>query len=64
MTEIYQSIIQQLRNIESEENVRILYACESGSRAWGFHPRIVIMMSGFCMFGDQRRIFRFLNQEM
>lgn len=36
MTEIYQSIMAQLRAIESEENVRILYACESGSRAWGF----------------------------
>lgn len=36
MTEIYQSIMGQLRAIESEENVRILYACESGSRAWGF----------------------------
>jgi predicted nucleotidyltransferase len=36
MTEVQQTIIQQLRNIETEENVRILYACESGSRAWGF----------------------------
>ncbi|MEK5252711.1 nucleotidyltransferase domain-containing protein [Paenibacillus sp. FSL F4-0125] len=36
MKGIHQSVIQQLRTIESEENVRILYACESGSRAWGF----------------------------
>ncbi|WP_438498191.1 nucleotidyltransferase domain-containing protein [Paenibacillus sp. IHBB 3054] len=36
MSEIYQSILSQLRGIEAEENVRILYACESGSRAWGF----------------------------
>ncbi len=36
MSEIHQSIIQQLRTIESEEQVRIVYACESGSRAWGF----------------------------
>lgn len=36
MTEIYPSVIAQLRAIEAEENVRILYACESGSRAWGF----------------------------
>lgn len=26
----------KLKEIESTENVRILYACESGSRAWGF----------------------------
>ncbi|MEK8211515.1 nucleotidyltransferase domain-containing protein [Paenibacillus sp. FSL L8-0463] len=36
MSEIHQSILRQLRGIEAEENVRILYACESGSRAWGF----------------------------
>ena len=29
-------ILSQLREIESHENVRIVYACESGSRAWGF----------------------------
>jgi predicted nucleotidyltransferase len=26
----------QLQEIEASENVRIVYACESGSRAWGF----------------------------
>ncbi|MFM2275359.1 MAG: hypothetical protein RL211_1231 [Pseudomonadota bacterium] len=26
----------QIGNIESEYNVRVLYACESGSRGWGF----------------------------
>ena len=31
-----QSILQLLKNIESEHRVEILYACESGSRAWGF----------------------------
>lgn len=29
-------IIESLRQIEREEDVTILYACESGSRAWGF----------------------------
>ncbi|NEW07875.1 nucleotidyltransferase domain-containing protein [Paenibacillus sp. SYP-B3998] len=29
-------IKEELKRIETDENVRILYACESGSRAWGF----------------------------
>jgi len=29
-------ILKQLKVIEAEENIKILYACESGSRAWGF----------------------------
>jgi len=33
MEEIIQ---QQIANIENEYHVRVLYACESGSRAWGF----------------------------
>ncbi|MES2981028.1 MAG: nucleotidyltransferase domain-containing protein [Verrucomicrobiota bacterium] len=32
-----EKIIQLLSDVERERNVRILYACESGSRAWGFH---------------------------
>lgn len=36
MTDMTQSIAEELERIEREENVRILYACESGSRAWGF----------------------------
>ena len=31
-----ESIQEQLRQIEDTEGVRIFYACESGSRAWGF----------------------------
>ncbi|BBH22271.1 hypothetical protein Back11_36160 [Paenibacillus baekrokdamisoli] len=34
-----EQICEQLRIIEQEEQVRILYACESGSRAWGFPSR-------------------------
>lgn len=29
-------ILEKLTTIESEHDVRILYACESGSRGWGF----------------------------
>ncbi len=31
-----QNIVAALRAIERERDVRILYACETGSRAWGF----------------------------
>lgn len=31
-----QKIIENLSALERQENIRILYACESGSRAWGF----------------------------
>ena len=30
-------IFKELRKIEAEKDVKILYACESGSRAWGFN---------------------------
>ncbi|RKN77070.1 nucleotidyltransferase domain-containing protein [Paenibacillus ginsengarvi] len=36
MSSYHQQILTELERIEREENVRILYACESGSRAWGF----------------------------
>lgn len=37
MDEQYRLKIEaELARMEEEENVRILYACESGSRAWGF----------------------------
>lgn len=34
--EIEKEIHASLAKIEAKENVKILYACESGSRAWGF----------------------------
>ena len=33
---MHQRIIERLQQIELENHVAILYACESGSRAWGF----------------------------
>lgn len=36
MSDITKTIHAVLRQIELEEKVRVLYACESGSRAWGF----------------------------
>jgi predicted nucleotidyltransferase len=34
--EITTRICDELLRIEQTENVTVLYACESGSRAWGF----------------------------
>lgn len=36
MTDFCHHILEELCRIERQEQVRILYACESGSRAWGF----------------------------
>ena len=36
MRNIVKEINEKLDEIEAKENVRILYAIESGSRAWGF----------------------------
>ncbi len=33
---VEETIISHLNEIESAENLRVVYACESGSRAWGF----------------------------
>lgn len=33
---MHQKILSELKKIEKSNDVRILYACESGSRAWGF----------------------------
>jgi uncharacterized protein len=34
-----ETILEGLAEIEATENVKILYAVESGSRAWGFPSR-------------------------
>ena len=34
--EMHEAILEQIRKIEQQNNVRVLHAVESGSRAWGF----------------------------
>jgi hypothetical protein len=36
MTGHQRQILDELRHIEEKHGVKILYACESGSRAWEF----------------------------
>lgn len=33
---MFEKIVRRLHEVEDEEQVKIFYACESGSRAWGF----------------------------
>jgi len=34
--DIREAVLHKLRAVEAEHDVRVLYACESGSRGWGF----------------------------
>lgn len=36
---VFRSVVDELRRIEQHYAVKVLYACESGSRAWGFASR-------------------------
>jgi predicted nucleotidyltransferase len=36
---VFESVRELLNTIEAEEDVRVLFAVESGSRAWGFHSQ-------------------------
>jgi len=38
-TKVFQRVRNALAQVEAERNVRVLFACESGSRAWGFASR-------------------------
>src|SRR5436190_18752929 len=37
--DVFQRVRNALAQLEAERNVRVLFACESGSRAWGFASR-------------------------
>ena len=42
-----EEIKAQLRRIEEEQNIKILLAVESGSRAWGFTPYLHLWKTTF-----------------
>lgn len=43
-------VSQQLKEIERRYGVKVLYACESGSRGWGFASPDSDYDVRFCMF--------------
>jgi len=57
-------IIETLKNIEEEYRVKILYACESGSRHGDFLLRIVTMMSGSFMCIENGTIYQSIQSAL
>lgn len=61
-------IIEKLQQIEKQENVRILHAVESGSRAWGFESPdsdfdvrfIYVRPRDYYLKLEQTRVWNFL----
>ena len=51
-------IIEELKKIEEQENVRIIMAIESGSRAWGFESPDSDYDVRFIYAEDQRILLR------
>lgn len=43
-------VSQQLKEIERRYGVKVLYACESGSRGWDLPLPTATTMYDFCMF--------------
>lgn len=52
-----EEIKAQLRRIEEEQNIKMLLAVESGSRAWGFTPYLHLWKIGlvFKTYGNYKR---------
>ena len=46
-------IIDVLMEIEKKQKVKIVYACESGSRAWGFPSKDSDYDVRFIIFGEK-----------
>ena len=50
-------VLRELDALERRHRVRVLYACESGSRAWGFPRRTAITMCVLSMCTSRSGIY-------
>jgi hypothetical protein len=64
------TILQKLSEIESKYNVTVFYACETGSRAWGFPSpdsdydvRFVFAFKDYLTIDDPRDVIEFQVDE-